>query len=138
MKQKRTIFAAFLAIMLLACSFSALAAARGQVIAAGSVTIEKESEASRKLLIEGDTESHTDSDLVLKIYVDYMPTTNGTITYGLQSWTYTESDDTLLTKSRTYTATASGYYRLRGYHSASASGYGTETLTSETNWVYVR
>lgn len=136
MKQKRTIFAAFLAIMLLACSFSALAAARGQVIAAGSVTLEKESEASRRLIIEGDTESHTDSDLVLKIYLDFKPTENGSVT--TQSWNYTKADSSLLTKSRTYTATAAGYYRLRGFHSATLSGVGTESLTSETEWIYVR
>lgn len=137
MKQKRTIFAAFLAIMLLACSFSAFAAARGQVIAAGSVTLEKESESSRTLLIEGDTESHEHSDLVLKIYLDFKPTASGSVS-SVKSWNYTKADSTLLSKSRTYTATAAGYYRLRGFHSATLSGFGTETLSSDTGWIYVR
>lgn len=138
MKKRKTIFIALLSLMLLATSICAFAAQRGRIISSGSVTLEKESEASRSLLIEGDTISHDDADLTLKIYLDFRPVGSTTITSGLKSWTYTKDSDNLLTKSRTYTAPSAGFYRLRGYHTATMDGYGTETLTSETEWLEVR
>ncbi len=138
MKKRTTLFIALLSLMLFATSICAMAAQTGQIISSGSVTLELESEASNELLIEGDTISHDDADLTLKIYLDYKPTSSGSITYGLKSWTYTKDADNILSKSRYYTATASGYYRLRGYHAAYMDGYGTETLDSETGWIQVR
>lgn len=136
MKRKNTILIAILSLMVLAFSFNSLAAQMGQVISGGTVILERPSESSNKLTVEGDTEAHVDADLTLKLYLDYKSSLNGTVT-TVKTWNYSKDADTLLTKSTSYTG-ADGYYRLRGFHSAYLSGYGTETLTSETDWIEVK
>lgn len=136
MKQRKTLFIALLSLMLLATSFCVYAAQQGQVIASGSVLLERESEASNKLNIEADTESHVDADLYLKISLDYKSSENASYT-TVKTWTYTKDSDTLLAKNTSYTG-ADGFYRVRAYHTATLSGYGTEALSSETDWLEVK
>ena len=136
MKQRKTLFIALLSLMLLATSFCVYAAQQGQVIASGSVFLERASEASNKLTVEADTESHVDADLSLIVYLDYKSSVNGSVS-TVKTWNYSKDSDTLLAKSTSYTG-ADGYYRLRGYHTATLSGYGTETLSSETEWLEVK